>query len=70
MLAKDNKFHLKTKHIDLHYHFIHEAVEEGKIDMKYVPTSDNVADIFTKPLAKPKFIQFVETLGLRVLEKE
>ena len=33
-LAKDNKFHAWTKHIDLQYHFIHEAVEDGKIEMK------------------------------------
>ena len=30
-LARDNKFHSHTKHIDLRYHFIHEAVDEGKI---------------------------------------
>ena len=35
-LAKDNKFHLRTKHIDLWYHFIHEAVEDGKIMVKYI----------------------------------
>jgi len=52
-LAKDNKFYSQTKHIDLRYHFIREAVEDGKINVKYIPTSENVADIFTKPLAKP-----------------
>jgi hypothetical protein len=63
-LAKDNKFHSRTKHIDLRYHFIREAVDEGKITMKYIPTTDNVADIFTKALAKPKFKGFVQLLGL------
>ena len=29
-LLKDNKFHSRTKHIDLHYHFIREAVDEGR----------------------------------------
>jgi len=69
-LAKDNKFHSRTKHIDLRYHFIHEAVEEGKINVTYIPTEDNVADIFTKSLAKLKFVRFVEMLGLRVLKME
>jgi hypothetical protein len=64
-LAKDNKFHGRTKHIDLRYHFIREAVEDGKINVKYVPTDDNVSDIFTKPLPRPKFQRFVELLGLR-----
>ena len=30
-LVKDNKFHSRTKHINLHYHFIHEAAEDGRI---------------------------------------
>jgi hypothetical protein len=66
-LAKDNKFHSRTKHIDLWYHFIREAVDNGKIVMKYIPTTDNVADIFTKALAKPKFKHFAELLGLSSL---
>ena len=64
-LAKDNKFHARTKHIDLRYHFIHEVVKDGKIQVKYIPTDDNVSDIFTKPLPRPKFTKFVELLGLR-----
>ena len=66
-LAKDNKFHSRTKHIDLHYHFIHEAIEDRKISVKYVPTGDNVSDIFTKALPKPKFQEMVGMLGLRRL---
>ena len=64
-LAKDNKFHSQTKHIDLRYHFIREAVEDKKITMEYILTGENVADIFTKALARPKFVGMVEVLGLR-----
>ena len=64
-LAKDNKFHTRTKHIDLRHHFIREAVEEEKIKVTYIPTDENVADIFTKALARPKCMAFVERLGLR-----
>ena len=60
-LAKDNKFHSRTKHIDLRYHFIREAVEGKEIKLEYVPTGDNITDIFTKALAQPNF---VEMLGL------
>jgi hypothetical protein len=67
-LAKDNKFHSRTKHIDLHYHFICEAVENGKVKMKYILSADNVMDMFTKPLAKPKFKRFVELLGLVMMK--
>jgi hypothetical protein len=69
-LSKDNKFHARTKHIDIHYHFIHEAVEDHKVFMHYIPTDENVVDIFTKPLAKPKFEKFVKMLGLGSLEGE
>jgi hypothetical protein len=64
-LSKDNKFHARTKHIDIRYHFIREAVGDGKISVKYIPTDENPADIFTKPLAKAKFHRFAEMLGLR-----
>ena len=69
-LAKDNKFHSRMKHIDLRYHFIREAIEDKKISLKYVLTGDNVVDIFTKALAKPKFTHFVEMLGLEELNNE
>ena len=68
LLAKDNKFHVRTKHINLRYHFIHEVVEDGKIQVKYVLMDDNISDIFTKPLPRPKFAKFVELLGLRRLD--
>jgi hypothetical protein len=63
-LAKDNKFHARTKHIDLRYHFIREAVDDGKIKMEYIPTTENVADIFTKSLARSRHEELVAKLGL------
>ena len=69
-LAKDNKFHLRTKHIDVRYHFIREAVEDGKVAVQYIPTGDNVSDIFTKPLAKAKFQELAELLGLRAIMRK
>jgi hypothetical protein len=68
-LTKDNKFHACTKHIDLCYHFVCEAVEGRRIKVKYIPTSENVADIFTKALSKPKFTQFVGMLGLAMMKE-
>ena len=70
VLAKDNKFHSHMKHIDLRFHFVREAVEDNKITITYIPTEENVADIFTKALARPKFEAFVERLGLRGRKEE
>ena len=54
-LVKDNKFHSCMKHINLQYHFIWEAVEDNKITISYIPTDQNVSDILTKALVRPKF---------------
>jgi hypothetical protein len=64
-LAKDNTNHAGTKHIDVQYHFVREAVEANKITIIYTPTDDMLADIFTKPLARPKLDKFCHMLGLR-----
>ena len=69
-LAKDNKFHMRTKHIDVRYHFIRKVVEDGKVAVQYIPTGDNVSDIFTKPLAKAKFRELAELLGLRAITRK
>ena len=66
-LAKDNKFHARTKHIDVRYHFIREAVEDRKVMVQYIPTRDNVSNIFTKLLAKAKFQELAELLGLHAI---
>jgi hypothetical protein len=63
-LTQNNKFHPHTKHIDIRYHFIQKAVNDGKIILIYCPTSANVADIFTKVLAHLKVQKFVDMLGL------
>ena len=63
-LTKDDKFHACTKHIDMRYHFIREAVEDGKVAVQYILTGNNVSNIFTKPLAKAKFRELAELLRL------
>ena len=51
--------------VDLRHHFIREVVEEEKIKVTYIPTDENATDIFTKALARPKYVVFVKRLGLR-----
>ena len=63
-LSNNNKFHTCMKHIDVRYHFIHEALENKLLEIKYVPTDENIADIFTKPLSRPLFKKFRKMLGL------
>ena len=47
-LAKNSAFHLKTKHIQLRYHFIRSSLEDGQLKMEKIHTSQNPADMLTK----------------------
>ena len=63
--AKDPKYHGKTKHIDLRYHFIRDMVAQKEVILKHIPTTRMIADPLTKPIAKESFMVHVRALGLR-----
>jgi len=67
-LARNLVFHARTKHIEVHYHFIREKVLASEIDLTYVSTEDQVADIFTKVLGAEKHRRFRSMLGMMELE--
>lgn len=50
--------------METHYHFIQDMVQRGAIQLKYVNTDQQVADILTKPLSKVKFVYFKDRLGI------
>ena len=56
--------HDKTKHIEVDRHFIKEKIEKGIICMTYIPTRDQLADIFTKGLHKSNFEDFICKLDM------
>ncbi|KAL8096136.1 hypothetical protein AgCh_037185 [Apium graveolens] len=56
--------HSMTKHISIRYHFIREHVDEGTVELHFVPTDQQVADIFTKPLCEATFTKLVNELGM------
>jgi hypothetical protein len=63
-LSKNSRFHARTKHIDVHFHFVRQTVDQGHIQIKYIPTEDMVADMFTKSLARTKFETFRKLLNV------
>ena len=56
-LAYNPEHHARTKHIDRRHYFIRECVENGRLRVPFVATSDNVADFFTKPLMGKDFFR-------------
>ena len=59
--------HKGTKHIRAKYFYVRELLKEEILDLRYVPTKHNVADIMTKPLACPIFEQYREAMGMGFL---
>jgi hypothetical protein len=62
--------HSKTKHIRVRYHFIKEHVEDGTVELFFVKTEYQLADLFTKALPKERFDNLVRRIGMRSLNPE
>ncbi|GKB08801.1 hypothetical protein Tco_0837113 [Tanacetum coccineum] len=59
--------HSRTKHINIRYHFIKEHVEKGTIELYFVGTEYQLADLFTKALPKERFEFLVHKIGMRCM---
>ncbi|GKA64465.1 retrovirus-related pol polyprotein from transposon TNT 1-94 [Tanacetum coccineum] len=59
--------HSRTKHIHTRYHFIKEQVENGIIELYFVRTEYQLADMFTKALLEDRFQYLVKRIGMRCL---
>ncbi|GKC43383.1 hypothetical protein Tco_1061105 [Tanacetum coccineum] len=54
----------RTKHIDIRYHFIRDHILKGDIELHFIPTQYQLANIFTKPLDEPTFRRLIVELGM------
>ena len=61
-MAKNPVSHARTKHIDIRYHYVREAVQKV-ISLNYCPTENMTADILTKPLAPGRFESLLDGNG-------
>ncbi|GJR79846.1 retrovirus-related pol polyprotein from transposon TNT 1-94 [Tanacetum coccineum] len=69
-LCCNNVQHSRSKHIDIRFHFIKEHVENGVIELYFVNTEYQLADIFTKPLARERIEFLINKLGMRSFTPE
>ena len=67
-LAKNPAYHSKKKHIDVHYHFVKDVVEEKNVLLVKVDTLKNVANAFTNSVSTQKFSWCRETMGFAGLD--
>jgi hypothetical protein len=56
--------HSRTKHIDIRYHFLRDHQQRRDIEIAYVNTKDQLADIFTKPLYEKTFSKLRNELNI------
>ncbi|UTT90269.1 hypothetical protein NDA17_005289 [Ustilago hordei] len=65
-VSKDPAQHWKLKHIDTKYHFIRNNIQEGRVQIKYIDTTRNLADVLTKPIGRQAMQQARSGLHLQI----
>ncbi|GKE14996.1 hypothetical protein Tco_1422573 [Tanacetum coccineum] len=66
----NNVQHSRSKHIDIRHHFIREQVEKGVVELYFVMTDYQLADIFTKALPRERFEFLLMRLGMKSMTLE
>jgi hypothetical protein len=63
-MLKNPVYHAKTKHIEVHHHYIRQLVDNEDICLYYCPTTKQTVEIMTKTLSDDKFIKFRDKLEI------
>jgi len=57
-LSANPIFHARTKHVEVDYHFVRDRVAKKEIQIRFISSQDQLADVFTKPLPTSSFTAF------------
>src|SRR4051812_10224170 len=68
-LTKNPTFYARTKHIDIHHHFLRERYEVNEKKIPYCDKNEMLADILAKPLSRDKHEKFSEGMGLKYIKR-
>lgn len=63
-VAENPEFHRRMKHVDIKYHWVRKAIEDGAIQVEYISTALMAADGLTKPLGPMQFTRFLTLIGM------
>nr|GEW82412.1 copia protein [Tanacetum cinerariifolium] len=69
-LCCNNVYHSGSKHVDIRHHFIRDQVENGVVELYFVTTNYQLADIFTKALPRERFEFLLLRLGMKSMSPE
>ena len=58
-------FHARTKHIEIDVHFVRQKVANNELQVRFISTNDQIADVLTKPLSSHRFKLFRSKLTLQ-----
>ncbi len=63
-LTQNTKGHSKSKHFAMDYHWIRDNVQLGELDVRYIASEDNLANLFTKSVPKPRVTELLKRMGM------
>ena len=66
-LSKNSMYHSHTKHIDIHYHWLREAIEGRELKLLKINTNNNPTDMLTKVVTQEKHKLCAEIVGMRIV---
>jgi hypothetical protein len=63
-LIKNPVLHGQSKHIKVKYHLVRESTENGRINVEFIRSEEQLGDILTKPFGRVKFLKLHTKIGL------
>jgi hypothetical protein len=63
-IAKNLVFHKRMRHLERRHHFLRDHIKKGDIEMRYIDTESQLADIFSKPIDSSRFANLWGKIGV------